>query len=73
MEQANDGKQQMAMSKSQFIATLVTDFSKHRAWLRSGDQVLRAKAIAWAESHAWDLDIDYDESGNIIDFDEVDF
>ena len=61
------------MTKSKFTDTPTTAFAKNRAWLRSDNQVLRAAAIAWVKSHAVDLEIDYDESGNIIDFTEVQF
>lgn len=62
-----------SIPKAKFIDTPTTAFAKNRAWLCSGDEVLRTAAIAWANSHSEDLDIDYNENGSIIDFTEVQF
>lgn len=62
-----------SMPKSKFIDTPTTEFAKNRAWLHSGEQALRAAATFWAKAHSNDLEIDYDASGNIIDFEEVEF
>jgi|GEM_PF-3592697 len=44
-----------------------------RLWVSGDDSVLRGEAISWANKNAQNLEIDYDESGNIIDFTELSF
>lgn len=62
-----------SMPKEKFKDTPTTAFAKNRAWLHSGEPGLRAEAISWAKAHSNNLEIDYDGSGNIIDFEEVQF
>ena len=62
-----------SMPKAKFMDTPTSTFDKYRAWLHSGDTPLRTEAIAWVKRKADELDVEYDEYGNIIDFEEVQF
>lgn len=62
-----------SMPKSKFVEMPTTDFAKYRTWLHSDESALRTEAIAWVQKRSNDLEIEYDESGNIIDFEYLAF
>ena len=66
-------KQRMSTSKSNFIEMPTTAIAKYKAWLKSEESSLRTEAKDWAKRNELDLEIEYDDYGNIIDFEELQF